>query len=285
MLFYVADAQFRYQIYTGDHFFIMNSFTLHVFAKHPLIILISLFLIACSGNPYNPTVFNYEIDNKIINNPDYQQVVIASVNFGKPSRLHLQKEEARIDKMVKSYLQKHGFTVASSRLFESHWQQAIRKYGEPYNPSTGKLTRYHQAVLADTIKELTAMDNIDAVIFTDLIERDIQFTSGLSHIARWDGVSRKPSLQGPGSGVPADFNWAAQVQAVSLWVSIYDASLQRVFTSVGGIEVTDAIDMKASSPGFVRRRNILDNDSQIMEGIQLAFHPLIIMPAYPKKER
>lgn len=249
------------------------------------LIIIVLFLNACSGSPYNPTVYDYQLEEDILKNPEFKQLVIASVNLGKPSRLYLQKSEDVIDKKIAHYLQKNGFSVSSSRIFESRWEKAILKYGELYNPTTGKLSRYFQPALAEVIADLTKNANIDAVVFTDLIERDLQFTTGMNHIARWDGVSRKPSLQGPGDGVPADFNWAQNVKAVSLWVSIYDSNLKRVFTSIGGIEVTEAIDMKAARPTFVRRRHILNKDSQIEEGIQLAFHPLIAMKKYPSKQR
>ena len=250
-----------------------------------ILIIFILSLTACSSAPYNPSVFDYQIDEGILNNPEFKHLVIASINLGKPSRMHLKKSENHIDDKVAHYLRQNGFSVSSSRLFESRWEKATHKYGELYNPTTGKLSKFFQSALAETIEDLTKNANIDAVVFTDLIERDIQFSGGMNHIARWDGVSRKPSLQGPGAGVPADFNWGQNVKAVSLWVSIYDGSLKRVFTSIGGIEVTEAIDMKAANPSFIRRRHVLNKDSQIEEGIQLAFHPLIVMKKYPSKER
>ena len=43
----------------------------------------------------------------------------------------------------------------------------------------------------------------------------------------------------------------------------------------GGIEVTETLDLKPSTPRWVRQKKILDNDSYIDEGVELALHPWI----------
>ena len=98
---------------------------------------------------------------------------------------------------------------------------------------------------------------------------------------RWDGVTRKPSLQGPGNSVSADFDWAMQVSAASIQVPIYDMELKPLFSSRGGMDATEAIDTRSSAGRYVRRRNILENDNYVMEGIQLAFHPFIVYQDWP----
>jgi hypothetical protein len=103
----------------------------------------------------------------------------------------------------------------------------------------------------------------------------------MKHLARWDGVTRKPPLQGPGSGVSVDFDWNMLAAVASLQVSIYDTELKRLFASRGGLEPTDAIDTRSSEGRYVRRRNILENKEQIMEGVQLAFHPFIEFEDWP----
>ena len=94
-------------------------------------------------------------------------------------------------------------------------------------------------------------------------------------------MTRKPSLQGPGQGVTADFDWNMLASVVSLQVSIYDVELQRLFASRGGMDTTDAIDTRSSSGRYVRRNNILENEDFVLEGIQLAFHPFIEMEDWP----
>lgn len=244
--------------------------------------LFALVLTACSSSSVKPPTYAYKIQDGIRNNNDAKRLIIAHVNFGKPSRLYLQDYEQRVDGILKTYLKKQGYSFVSTALFEQAWQDAVRKRGNPFDQSTGKLNQAtFQLVVADTIGEMKARNDVDYVVFTDLIEREVQFTSGISHVARWDGVSRKPPLQGPGDGIPAGFNWAASVDAVSLWVNIFSLDLALQFQSAGGIEVTQAIDMKASNPKFVRRRTLLSNKSNIEEGVKLALHPLVEMKGYP----
>ena len=88
-------------------------------------------------------------------------------------------------------------------------------------------------------------------------------------------------MQGPGQGITGDFSWIQDVDAVSLFVFIFNMDLQRVFISAGGIEVTEAIDTKGSTGRFKRRRKVLGNKKHIKEGVMLAFHPLITMKKWP----
>jgi hypothetical protein len=103
----------------------------------------------------------------------------------------------------------------------------------------------------------------------------------MKHLARWDGVARTPTMQGPGDGVSANFDWSMMAAVVSLNVTIYNAELKPVFHGRGGLDATDAIDSRSTAGRYIRRRNILENDSNVMEGIQLAFYPLIAMEDWP----
>jgi hypothetical protein len=59
--------------------------------------------------------------------------------------------------------------------------------------------------------------------------------------------------------------------------------LKQVFLSRGGIEATDAIDSRSSTGKYVRRRTILENETNILEGIRLAFYPFIQIEDWPGK--
>jgi len=245
--------------------------------------LLATVLLACSSMEYNPTVIEYHINEAVVRDKGFRQVMIAPINVGKPSRIYLDKGDARVDRYVEDYLKQNGFEVVSNRPFESRWQQAQRKYGQVYDPSTGKFSRYYQSALAETLQQVfDGLPNLDAIVFTDLVEREIMFTDGMQHLARWDGVNRKLKLEGTGEGVPNDFNWQQNVDAVSLAINVYDRKLVNVFQSAGGLEVTDALNLRASK--FVRRSDVLENETNIEEGIQLAFHPFIVMDDYPGKK-
>ena len=243
------------------------------------ITLATFLLAACSGAPsYNPTVYPFEIEEERMANSKVKTVVIPHINLGSPSRSYLEKEAPRIDGYVSTYLKDNGFKVLPQRIFKQHYNNAVRAFGNPVDPTTGKVNMKTFSQIMQSVRDrMKEETQLDAFVFTDLVELEVPFSGGLKHIARWDGVSRKPSLQGPGDGVSADFDWNMQAAVASLQISIYDIELQRLFSSRGGMDATDAIDTRSSTGRYIRRRNILENENNIKEGVQLAFHPFIEM--------
>ncbi len=245
--------------------------------------VIALLATACSTTAtYNPTVFPFEIDEAGVQKDKIRTVVIAHVNLGTPSRSYLEREAPRIDGYVSTYLKEHGYKVLPQRQFTQEWNTAVRAFGNPVDPTTGNVNMKTFVLIMNSVRDrLRETTELDAFIFTDLVEFKASFNIGLNHLARWDGVTRKPALQGPGSGVPVDFDWNQLVEVASLQVSIYDMELQRIFVSRGGLEATEAIDTRSSEGRFTRRRNVLENKTEVMEGIQLAFHPFIEYKDWP----
>lgn len=231
------------------------------------------------------TVYPYQIDESIVDNPEFRTVMLATHNLGKPSRQYLQQHEQTVDEFVAKYLKKKKFKVLDNLVYKEALSAAESVYGDPFDPSTGKIDMARkQQVLGDVFRQLLEKEpTLDGVIFTELIEREVYFTTGLKHVARWDGVTRKPLMQGPGQGVPLDFNWAQGVDAVSLGIYLFNIEGKRVFMGVGGLSLTEAIDTKGT-PRFKRYRSVLSNKSQIKEGIEIAFHPLIPMKRYPGED-
>jgi hypothetical protein len=68
----------------------------------------------------------------------------------------------------------------------------------------------------------------------------------------------------------------------SLQVVVFDQGLERIFVGRGGMDATDAIDAR-SGTRFERRRNILESQKYVQEGIDLALHPWIEMADWPGK--
>jgi hypothetical protein len=251
--------------------------------KNSCLLSVALVLVACAGTAtYNPTTFPYEIDQEKLAANEIKTVVIPHVNLGTPSRKYLEAEAPRIDGMVSTYLKDNGYKVIDQREFKQLWNTAERAFGNPVDPTTGKVNMKTFAQIMTSVRdEMIKEFKLDAFVFTDLVELEVPFSGGLKHLARWDGVSRKPPLQGPGSGVSTDFDWNTPAAVASMQISIFDMNLQRVFFSRGGMDATEAIDTRSSSGRFTRRRNMLENENFVMEGIQLAFHPLIEMKEWP----
>ncbi|QFU76424.1 hypothetical protein EY643_12555 [Halioglobus maricola] len=238
---------------------------------------------ACSSTPsYNPTTFNSEIETAKLAEKPIKTVVIPHVNLGMPSRNYLEKEAPRIDGMISAYLKDNGYKVIPQREFQQRWSTGVRAYGNPVEPTTGKVNMRTFAQIMESIRDDMKKEfKLDAFVFTDLVEVEVAFNIGMKHLARWDGVSRKPALQGPGDGVSVDFDWNQLAAVATLQVAVFDTDLQRLFFGRGGLDATEAIDTRSSSGRFTRRRNMLENYNHLYEGIQLAFHPLIEMKAWP----
>ncbi len=242
-------------------------------------------LFACSSTPtYNPTTFPYVIDQDLLDKNPVKTVVLAHVNIGLQSRNYLKKEAPRIDAQVAAYLKENGFKVLPQREFEQHWNTAVRAFGNPVDPTSGKINSKTFAQIMHRVRdEMAESNDLDAIIFTDLVEFEVSFSGGLKHLARWDGVSRTPTMQGPGDGVSTEFDWNILAAVASLQVTIYNMELQPLFSGRGGLDATDAIDSRSSKGRYIRRRNILENDSHVQEGIRLAFYPFIETEDWPGK--
>lgn len=250
----------------------------------PATMALAAFLLAscASGPTHNPTVFPFEIEREALEENPIKTVVIAHVNIGPPSRNYLDEVTPVIDGRVSTYLERSGYKVIPQRVFRQHWNTAARAFGDPVDPTTGRVNMKTFSQIMQSVRDrMQEETNVDAFVFTDLVELETPFNGGMKHLARWDGVTRRPSMQGPGNAVSADFDWNMPAAVVSLQVTVFDMELQRVFVSRGGIDATDSIDTRASSGRYIRRRDILNNENFIWEGIRLAFHPMIEMNDWP----
>ncbi len=250
------------------------------------LLMLAVFVTGCSTVTYNPTVYPFQINGAALKAQPVKTVLIASVNVsGAPTKSILRAPAKRIDRELEKYLRANGFRIAPQHIFDNAWKQAIYRYGNIYDPTSGKVDRNSwNAVMATTLTAVREHGGIDGILFTDVIEHDVQHSAGLQHYARWYGVTRKPATQGAGSGVPVGFNWTQTIKAASLAVTLYNMSGDPVFVSRGGLDTLHAIDMRNPEAGFVRRKKLLKSDSVIEEGIQLAMHPLIPMKKYPGKK-
>ena len=75
----------------------------------------------------------------------------------------------------------------------------------------------------------------------------------------------------------SDCDGCTNVADLEAW---FNMELGRIFSGEGGIDVTDAVDTR-SGTAFVRRRDVLENENHIDEGIAIAFHPVIAMKKWP----
>ena len=242
-------------------------------------------LIACGsatvGGGYNATTPTNIFEESLFDQLDSNVVVIASVNLGGPSRNYLKKRESFVDSRVQEYLEDAGFEVRPQREFSQRWNNAVLIYGDPIDPTTGRVNQKSFIQIVQAVRDqLRDQTDIGSIVFTDIIEKDVYYEQGLNRVTRFDGVTRKPAVQGAGSGVTAEFDWSRPVAAATMRIAWYNMDLGPIFSGGGGMDVTDAVDTR-SGTAFVRRRDVLENENHIDEGIAIAFHPIIAMKKWP----
>lgn len=253
----------------------------------PITLIASLMLMASgcgttgTSSGYNATTNPNQLNEAIVAEKPMKNVVIAHVNIGAPSRNYIKRSEAMVDGRIAEYLRDNGYNILPQREFSQRWNNATLIYGDPVDPTTGRINTKTFIRITQSIRDdMREKTDVDGFIFTDLIEHDAVVSGGMNHIARFNGVSRKPSLKGPGDGVSSNFDWSRPVSAVSLQISVYNIDLDQAFAGLGGIDLTDAIDTRSGN-GWVRRKDILENENYIDQGIELALHPLIVMDNWP----
>ena len=256
-----------------------------LFQHIALLICFIVGLSACGsatvGGGYNATTPTNVFETALFEQLKNTNVVIASVNLGGPSRNYLEKREAFVDARVKEYLKDAGYEVRPQREFAQRWNNAILIYGDPIDPTTGRVNQKSFIQIVQAVRDqLREQTDIGSIVFTDIIEKDVYYEQGLNRVTRFDGVTRKPAVQGAGSGVTAEFDWSRPVAAATLRVAWFNMNLERLFSGEGGMDVTDAVDTR-SGTAFVRRRDVLENENHIDEGIAIAFHPVIPMRNWP----
>jgi hypothetical protein len=100
--------------------------------------------------------------------------VIPHVNLGTPSRNYLEDQAPRIDAQVTAYLKEHGYTVLPQREFTQHWNTAARAFGDPLDPTTGRVNMKTFAQIMQSVRDRFAeTSDLDAFVFTDLVEFEV----------------------------------------------------------------------------------------------------------------
>ena len=155
------------------------------FCRLTILLTVSV-VVACSSTPtYNPTTFPYQVNQELLDTESIKTVVIAHVNLNGVTRKYLEKEAPRIDAKVTTYLRKNGFEVLSQREFQQHWNSAERAFGNPVDPTSGKVNMKTFAQIMHSVRDQMAKtSDLDAFIFTDLVELQVSFSGGLKHLAR-----------------------------------------------------------------------------------------------------
>ena len=248
-------------------------------------LLISLLTLAACSTSYNATLYPYQDNRSQFAKSSLQHLMIASSNYGLPSRHYLTRFESTTDEYVQAYLKKHGKMVHGNKSFEQQWKNAQDRFGPVFNATTGQKTQVYDEALAYAASQVFANNpSLEAIIFTDLIETPVQYQLASKRYADWHGVRRRVKLEGIGEGIPENFDWSEKLDGISLGITIINRELNVVFHSVGGIQVAQALMLGNNTAHFKRRNDLFNNANEINEAIALAFHPFITMKNYPSQQ-
>lgn len=243
-------------------------------------IVLACILAACaSTSTPNQTFYPYKISEHEALKPG-SKLIIASHNFGKPSRKYLHIYEPKVDNMVRNHLEAAGYTIVSSRMFEQPYKDALKLYGAPYDKYTGKLdTKQLLNILGATFRQLKETTDADAVVFTDIMELNLPvYRKNGKGFVEFDGVTRSVKKQGTGD-ITSDFAWNSPIDAATMSINIFSLDDgKRIFSGRGGMDLTQAIDPRKGV--FTKARSLLKEEKFIEEGIELAFHPMIQSDKY-----
>ncbi len=242
-----------------------------------------LALQACESVSNYETAYQYTWNSEIFEEIQPKRIIISHVNIGAPSRKYMHDHEAKIDGVVKARLIEGGFEVIDNQRFKSIWRGAVRKHGAPFDNETGhRKSDVLEGILYDVLNEIKKNDLADAILFTDLVERNVVFSGRGERKARWDGVSRTPRLSSTGT-IPEGFDWAQSITSASLLTVLYSSDQRFIFKSVGGLDLTRDINPRSSEGRLVRKKNLFANSRHLKEGVALALHPLVPLKGYPEE--
>jgi hypothetical protein len=250
-----------------------NKVSLNQHTRLGILISILLVLGSCATPTINESAYPY-FHKKTELDPNTTHVLIATHNFGLPSKKYLRTHEAYIDEVVANQLSSQGYTVEPSSIFDTVWRNAIRLHGNVYSSDQASLnSNAFKRVLANVFKDIREQTNVDVIVFTDLLEQLVVFSGNNNRSAKWHGVSQSPKYVGSSTTSSESVDWHQTVPAVSLRVIAYSSEGELLFKSMGGLDLAKRINAKRGR--FVRNPNLFSSSDDVNLGVRIALHPFI----------
>ena len=232
------------------------------------------FIVACGTNNYKPNSYDYQLNKEALQKETIKSVLIADINYLQPSRRYLNKKADFVDAQLEQFLLNRNVKVISNRVFTRQWDKKKTRFGNTYDANTGQQTSHFTSALTATLEQVfTSRPQLDAIIFTDLLSVSIEDAQSSMRTVQWHGVSRKVKVQGLGDGNEANIDWIKSINGISLAVHIINREQQQVLENVGGIQVAQTLNLQNKFTKLKRRKDLLQNENEIEEGIQLALQP------------
>ena len=178
----------------------------------------------------------------------------------------------KVQALLAAQLKASGWDVAtmSDANYQTLWQQITDSVGGLYSPVNGQFEaeKYSQAIYKLNVI-INQQEQYAAVLQPEIVLRSAQLDGS---DAKWDGVTVK---QVEKRVRPNKYDWTGDAPAISVRINAYDASPKWLFTSYGGLSLTQDVLYTANDKAtFKIKDDLFENDKNIDKGIALALQPI-----------
>jgi hypothetical protein len=196
--------------------------------------------------------------------PAVRRALLAPMNGTAPIAEELLPGAERTFAAAKAHLEAHGIAVETVAMFrfQSAWTRSFA--GVALDPKRD-LGSIPAEAIVNLMTSLRAHHDFDVLVMPAIELRETRLSG---YAARWDGVSRK-LVDDRTSGT---VRWSGSSTAASLRVHIYAENGERIFDSVGGL---DMLFKYAGGARMALMDDPLADLDHLREGTRVAFDPFI----------
>jgi hypothetical protein len=179
---------------------------------------------------------------------------------------------ARFDALIETSLREAGFSIVPARGVARVWSRVMDEIGVIPDPDTGEMDRATFESVAQRLRlELRRGFSADGVLFPSIRVVRVEYGGGW---AAWDGAREPISIDGSW-GVGSHLS-RGTVGALSLFVTVEDASGAAVYLGRGGIQVLSRI--SGSKFVTVPVKDLLAREERNRAAVDLALGSRLRMP-------
>jgi hypothetical protein len=170
--------------------------------------------------------------------------------------------------LIEAQLRKEGFTVVRPQQYRTNWHRIVEELGGLEDSLGARDLQKVARATTQTLVELEAGFDIDAVLIPSIVVVEAQFAGGR---AEWDGARQSVKTGGVVKGFFAG-SPEGTLGALSLSVILVSPHGNPYFANAGGIEVLSKLEGKEFV--LVPRSELFTNQENIEKAVALALEPL-----------
>jgi len=233
----------------------------HVLRFSCALILISLHACARSPEPQDPMR---------IPEHEFRKSVRALCLWRPSIEVPTVEAEARLQEITEILLEelvRMQYEVVPPERVSDLWMEIREREGGTFDPDTGqRIEDRHRAIPEVAYAGFRSELGCDAIVRARVGTVEVDWDDGA---ASWDGVTRSVE------GVPDSYR--GTVEAISLFVTLFDMDGREIYFRSGGIQVLSKVGFGPSGKRqleSIDAERVLEDPSEIREGVRVAVEPL-----------